>query len=718
MAKDARPMLLCAEFFTAASIGFVAFLLIAGLKILSPTNIAWLELGDPASHYMGWTFFRASDWTFPLGLNPKFGGELGSSIVYSDSNALLALLFKSVESLLPDPFQYFGLWILICFVMQSIIGWKIIDLVTEDFVLKALGTCFFVFSPPMIWRLYGHFNLFAHFLLLGALLLVVSPPARGKEKYWIVTLVLALATHAYLFAMVFCMWAAHIAGDCMMRLRPLKQSIVYCMTCTAILVLTAWQVGYFSVRNGVGAVGAYGVYKANLLTFFDAENWSYFLADIPTHAAEIEGFAFLGTGVILLLPFALYHLVTRRTLLLKQLNLHFHWVLTATFCVMFTFALSRKIGIGNHNVELAFLKPLEHIGNTFRASGRMIWPIYYAVLIFILATMIVCTPRNVAALLLGVAILVQIIDTSAAWPKIKQRLVQRERSEWATTMRSPFWKILANRYDKVHVYPPENQHENWREIAYFAAKHNLQTNAVYLARVDSLKLEEQERKFISYMSSGKYPADTFFIVNDPVFRYALKQSDPSKHLVAQVNGYFVLAPNWDNGSTSPPPPDPVMDDVVQVSVGEKIVPNTKATNDRYLIGGWSGPEPKGTWTDGRHSLILLPVSNRARQIVLDLLPFVTPKHPKQTVKIAVNGEWVKSVDLDVDTFHLVDLDIAKYIQNENDGDFTYLLIELMLLDAVRPKDAGLSQQGEVLKLLGICRRCILRGDSSSTGFSL
>ena len=29
-----------------------------------------------------------------------------------------------------------------------------------------------------------------------------------------------------------------------------------------------------------------------------------------------------------------------------------------------------------------------------------------------------------------------------------------------------------------------------------------------------------------------------------------------------------------------------------------------------------------------------------------------------------------------------------------------------------------SRDGEVLKLLGICRRCILRGDSSSTGFSL
>ena len=33
-------------------------------------------------------------------------------------------------------------------------------------------------------------------------------------------------------------------------------------------------------------------------------------------------------------------------------------------------------------------------------------------------------------------------------------------------------------------------------------------------------------------------------------------------------------------------------------------------------------------------------------------------------------------------------------------------------------DALVAAEGEVLKLLGICRRCILRGDSSSTGFSL
>ena len=35
-----------------------------------------------------------------------------------------------------------------------------------------------------------------------------------------------------------------------------------------------------------------------------------------------------------------------------------------------------------------------------------------------------------------------------------------------------------------------------------------------------------------------------------------------------------------------------------------------------------------------------------------------------------------------------------------------------------PKHLDICADGEVLKLLGICRRCILRGDSSSTGFSL
>ena len=72
--------------------GAAAFFLVVGPNALNPTNIAWLDQGDPATHYLGWLFFRHSAWSFPLGLNPSYGLEFGNAIVFSDSNPLLAIL--------------------------------------------------------------------------------------------------------------------------------------------------------------------------------------------------------------------------------------------------------------------------------------------------------------------------------------------------------------------------------------------------------------------------------------------------------------------------------------------------------------------------------------------------------------------------------------------------------------------------------------------------
>ena len=94
-------------------LGVLSFFLVVGPYALSPTNLAWLDNGfDQSQHYLGWAFFRDSPWSFPLGLNPKFGMDISSAIVYSDSIPLLAILFKGISTFLPTPFQYFGIWIL------------------------------------------------------------------------------------------------------------------------------------------------------------------------------------------------------------------------------------------------------------------------------------------------------------------------------------------------------------------------------------------------------------------------------------------------------------------------------------------------------------------------------------------------------------------------------------------------------------------------------
>lgn len=140
------------ELVTPIILGIAAFFLICGSRILNPQNIAWLANGDPAQHYLGWVFFRNSEWTFPIiGLNPNFGLEISSSIVFSDSNPLFAILFKLLSPILPKTFQYFGLWILLCFILQAVASYRLVSLISNNKIVNNLSVLLFYF--PLLFYL-------------------------------------------------------------------------------------------------------------------------------------------------------------------------------------------------------------------------------------------------------------------------------------------------------------------------------------------------------------------------------------------------------------------------------------------------------------------------------------------------------------------------------------------------------------------------------------
>ena len=72
-------------------IGSAAFILFFGLSPLNPSEISWLRSNDFLQSYLGWEFFRESQWENPIGLNPRYGYDISSSIVYSDSIPLFAI---------------------------------------------------------------------------------------------------------------------------------------------------------------------------------------------------------------------------------------------------------------------------------------------------------------------------------------------------------------------------------------------------------------------------------------------------------------------------------------------------------------------------------------------------------------------------------------------------------------------------------------------------
>ena len=49
-------------------VGILAFFAIfRSFDLLLPTNIAWLDEGDPRTYYLGWAFFRSAAWSLPPG---------------------------------------------------------------------------------------------------------------------------------------------------------------------------------------------------------------------------------------------------------------------------------------------------------------------------------------------------------------------------------------------------------------------------------------------------------------------------------------------------------------------------------------------------------------------------------------------------------------------------------------------------------------------------
>ena len=129
-------------------ISFFYLMLIIGVDNISFQSTEWLHAGnDRTAPQLGWYFFKNDIWRFPLGSNPNYGDELGSSIIFADTIPILALIFKMFRSLIPDNFQYISLWYFICFYLQLFFSFKIIKKFTNSVLYSLIGSFFFLITP-------------------------------------------------------------------------------------------------------------------------------------------------------------------------------------------------------------------------------------------------------------------------------------------------------------------------------------------------------------------------------------------------------------------------------------------------------------------------------------------------------------------------------------------------------------------------------------------
>jgi len=673
--------------------GVLAFFCVIGLQALDPQNIAWLEQGDPATHYLGWEYFRHAPWTFPLGLNPFYGLELGNSIIFSDSNPLLALLFKPFNAWLPATFQYFGLWLLACFVLQAWFGWKLLGLMTGNPLIRLLGSGLLVFSPPMFLRMGGHLSLSGHFLILAALYLALLPNLYRRRLAWGALLGVTAMVHAYLLAMVALIWVADLLGKTFSQQLTRRQGLLEGVLLFAVVSVCCWQAGYFAIADGTKS-GGFGLYRMNLLSPFDPAGWSFVLPDLPKASGDYEGFNYAGLGVLSLVPLALIAWLRNRQPLKDELRIR-PWLLLALIG-LWLFALSNQIGVGAHTFSYPLPKIASNLANIFRASGRMFWPVLYALILMVMFLLVRGYRPRIVVAVLALALTIQIVDTRNGWMGLRNSKMMTPSAEWATPMRDPFWANAAAHYPNVRSLMPQNQSERWQVIADFAATHGLKTDAVYLGRMSSKALEQARQKAQHMLESGQYDADSLYILDDTVLADAANSVNSETDLLTRVDGLVVLAPGWKRCSQCLSMPDEgrQMSLLVLTRPGQTLTFNYTT---RQLVSGWSTPESWGTWSTGPQAQIDLRVTSEARSIVLDVLAFVHPQHPAQRVIVSLNGEQVLTTRLVQLQDNHLEIPITPAIRQRL-ADNDRLTIELQLPDAISPEQLGINDDSRVMGL--------------------
>jgi hypothetical protein len=684
-------------------IGGVAFLIVAGPQFFDPRNVAWLLGGDSLQHYLGWAFYRNGPWTWPLGLSPLYGMGFSNSIVFTDSIPLLAIPFKVISPYLPNPFQYLGIWVFLCFILQAIFAYRLIGLFCKSTSLQLLGSILFVFSPPLIFRLNLHESLMGHFLLLAALYLNLksskSTPKDFSPFYkslaWIVLLSIAVLVHFYLAVMVLVFWVA----DCGARVLVQKSTSyrelgVELAAMIGIVSFVAWQAGYFAIEGASGAARGFGDFRTNVLALFNSRGWSYWLRPIPlrdsVEAATGEGFQFLGAGSLFLLLCSVFAVLRGKFSLRQSFGVAWknYPFLIGALAALTLLSFSNHIGFGPWSFTIPLPDFFLSIFSIVRASSRLFWPMYYIVVLTIIFVVLKSYTFKTSLWIVGIAALIQIVDTSAGWIPIREKVAVKASSQFKTALQNPFWNSAGKYYQNI---VSNGGQEDWGDLGIFASANKMATNVAYLARVDAKKVEQSIASVNEQLHiQNGLSSNSLYVL--PAWKNSPDQIqfDSKKDLLAKVDSIHLLAPGWKTCASCLQLPKEF--ELAQLAppleVGQ-VVQFTKAGNGRplFMLGGWGFTEEWGTWAVDSNAKVIMPMpKGDPAKLIIQANAFLSPQHPQQVVDIAVNGARVADhMVLTKPRGNTLEVKLPRGSKLAGEP----VLIEFRSLDPISPRQAGL-----------------------------
>lgn len=487
-------------YFIIGLISASIFCSIYGIHILNPTYTDWLlSGGDLSQHYLGWVAYRNSSWHFPIGMVDTLSYPHLTSIIFTDSLPIFAVFFKALSPILPDNFQYFGLWGIMSFILQGILSAKILKNFTDNRVSIVISAVLFVYTPVMILRMYTHTALASHWVILLALETIFSSQKySNSSKLYLragIIGILSASIHIYFLLIN----GIILVGTCLLDIlytKKLKRSVwtlsIYILSAFLIVVL----LGGFSSGAAPSAVVGLGLYSFNLNAFFNPQNWSCILKNQPLYIPQqYEGFAYLGAGCILLLLLAVFSFASDNRA--KDI-LAAYWRILTTLIVIcavsITVALSPTITFGNRLIcEISLPEIFFKVLSVFRASGRLAWITVYIMVLCVCIILLKLSNKRTALAVVLIALIIQVYDIHDVLSGKNATFNQKVEFE-SQLQTQDFWNSVAQIPEIKHiVYVDTFDTGIMYSVTDWALKNKLTTNNFHIARSaeDSISISTQ-----------------------------------------------------------------------------------------------------------------------------------------------------------------------------------------------------------------------------------
>ncbi|MHB8370213.1 MAG: DUF6311 domain-containing protein [Leptospirales bacterium] len=693
---------------------FLAFLIGVGyaLSIFEPSFIIgkspyWTEpFGDRITNLIGALYFAHDNWHFPIFYVPALGTPEGTSIIYTDSLPLLALVAKVIFKLTGVWFNYFGLWLFSCFPLLAFF----VALATRKCGLKSMtaiicATLLALANPALLYR-FGHTALMGHFLIVWAfylyLRLLQRPESRNVIAQFCIVTALSVVLQAYFLLMLMPFFLAALAtvvksGGMTFRSAATRFSVVI-----GVILGTAWISGIIGPGTPTASAWGFGYYSMNLLSPFlpPRQHLPGFLSQHVTWdgngytwdatGGQYEGYNYLGLGILLLLA---VHFIASRSIVVEGLKRHVF--LLVALLGMFFLALSDQIFIGNWHISVtSIFTPLGKLTDHFRTGGRLFWPIYYVLVVMLVLLTFRRFPSRTAKALLLLSVGLQLADTQL----LRRNMAEAVQNGYAQVLSQKVWKPLLEEHQFLEQYPsfqcggwagkwPDNNSN--MELLLLAAKLDIPSNSAYLARSSrNCKKELAEGLSFRIEKGGLYVFGNNFPINKiaglPDFREWCREFKYG--VVCSRN----RAAFWQNSSQH---------EFVHISnvwapeyqLGKTLQFNVNGNGRYFLQHGWGMAESWGVWGIGKQSVIalLLPdVPESNLKLTVSGHEFVNTESPLKEVTVFINdkkiGLWKYKLDEEgiVKRSALVHKDV--YQKNN------IIVIKFVSENIESPKQAGLS----------------------------